>query len=106
MFVPIGGGSDERQPYAYCKEDGTFEMTTFEARDGAPEGEYTVLIEWRPALDDNPRERGPDKLGGKFFDPKTATLKVMIRSESNNLEPFRLTSPKTAGAPTKMPGRG
>ncbi|VTS02834.1 Uncharacterized protein OS=Blastopirellula marina DSM 3645 GN=DSM3645_13505 PE=4 SV=1 [Gemmata massiliana] len=106
ILVPLSGTPDERRPSAFCLSDGTFELSTYESRDGAPEGEYTVLIEWRPALPENPREQGPDRLGGKYADLKTAALKVTVKKEPNALEPFRLSLPKTAGLPARSSDRG
>src|SRR6266542_4217200 len=38
-------------PRATVQKDGAFQLSTYATDDGAPEGEYIVLIEWRdPAL--------------------------------------------------------
>ena len=39
-------GKDEPKPRATVKPDGSFEVTTYEGNDGAPEGNYTVTVEW------------------------------------------------------------
>jgi hypothetical protein len=70
------------KPVGFAKDDGSFEVSTFGNNDGAPKGDYKVLVEWREPKDGNTRDRGIDKLGGKFMvadkTPLTATITTGI----------------------------
>ena len=43
LFLPVEGGSG-KEASGFIAEDGTFQLTTYEQGDGAPEGEYKVVI--------------------------------------------------------------
>ncbi len=76
------------KPRAITKTDGSFELTTYKANDGAPFGEYEVSIEqWltdRP--DEGPRNRLPTALGN----PAKSGLKATVARTENHLKPFEL----------------
>ena len=73
-------GFDEQAPaipQAVTKQDGTFAISTFEAEDGAPAGEYTATFVWG-----EPKGLGidtsVDKLNGKYSDPNRSQFKVTV----------------------------
>ena len=74
-------------PQAVTGPDGRFVLTTYEAEDGAPAGDYRVTIEW-PAY--RLKKVGPDKLGGKFAKPETSGLTARVAKGTNELPPFDL----------------
>ncbi len=48
VFHPAQGDQSPTPPaQGTVRDDGTFELTTYTANDGAPPGEYKVTIEWR-----------------------------------------------------------
>lgn len=78
-------------PYGVVDSDGTFELTTFRANDGAPAGEYTVTISWAPPKSSgSDPDEGPEQLPAMFQDPESSGLNATIEPDSNELEPFDL----------------
>jgi len=82
-FVPHGG----------VGADGTFRLTSYAAGDGAPEGEYAVTVTWRTNSPEGD-PIGPDRLKGKFADPKKPVGRVTVRAGENTLGPFELKEAK------------
>lgn len=80
-------------PTATVGDDGSFQITSYAPADGAPDGNYRVVILWEEATPENADpESAPapkDKLGGKYNHDKS-TLKVTIPPESTTLPPFAL----------------
>ncbi len=77
------------KPRGKVAKDGSFQLTTYEANDGAPAGEYYVTFELWLAIGrdgDAPVNRLPSKLAK----PETSGHKVTIQSSPNTLEPFHL----------------
>lgn len=82
-------GKDEPKPRATVKADGSFEVTTYEGTDGAPEGDYTVTVEWyvpNKPDDGNVTNRAPAKYGKA----QTSPLKATVKKGPNTLAPFEL----------------
>lgn len=76
-------------PAAKVEADGSFALTTYENKDGAPPGEYAVTIRWDEA---SSREEAtwPDRLKGRYADPKKSAWRVRVREGANDLEPFHV----------------
>jgi hypothetical protein len=77
------------------QEDGRFTLVCESFGKGAPPGEYAVLIEWKhdPKVirtGSNTRPK-PDRLKGRYADPKRPRFHVTIKAEPNELAPFELT---------------
>jgi hypothetical protein len=76
------------------QEDGSFELVCGSLGKGAPPGEYDVVIEWKPVIDQRqgrPRH-GPDRLKGRYADPKHPLLHAVVKAEATTLPPFELTA--------------
>lgn len=79
------GGMDAQHPTVSQTEtdaEGNFKISTYSAGDGVPAGEYTLTFTW---LEFNIMSRsyaGPDKLGGKYADPKTSEIKITVKDGS------------------------
>jgi hypothetical protein len=78
------------KPFGTVKEDGTFTLTSFEADDGAPAGEYGVTIQWQKkgkntgfALGDG-GGAGREMLQPKYGNPAQPFTKVTIRQGDKN----------------------
>jgi hypothetical protein len=85
-------------PAAVVKADGSFELATWidadhASRPGAPAGSYRVAIRWFPVDTGKYTTEIPDKLQGKYADPKTSGLTAEVTEQETRLEPFRLTKP-------------
>ena len=70
---------------------------TFEQGDGAPAGEYKVLVKWLTQSKVDPREdrggtKGTDRLQGKYYNLDKAPLTATIEKRSNELPPFKLAA--------------
>jgi len=87
------------KPVGFAKADGSFELSTFGNNDGAPKGEYKVLVEWREPKDGNPRDRGADKLGGRFMVVEKTPLKAAVIDGPNEL-PLAVTTVLAKPKPT------
>jgi hypothetical protein len=80
-------------PGAVTGPDGKFEVMTYEAGDGAPQGEYAIILFWPPDFDDPLATSGnqsgdsvqsipagpPDRFGGKYFDPRKTKWSVVVK---------------------------
>jgi hypothetical protein len=102
IFVPVDGTEEfqRERPFDDSTDSaGQFELRTFEPGDGAPAGEYRVMIRWlatnsQPGATPGGQADGQpvfDRLKNKYFSvesPITAT----VEEEDNVLEPFALSS--------------
>lgn len=97
FFHPAANPSNPRalRPFAEVGDDGSFELSTYLAGDGAPAGEYVVTVFWpAPApprkgkFEDESTPR--DQLKNTFSDPRTSKLRAQIHSGENVLSPFQL----------------
>ncbi len=84
------GGMTGNPPTGTVRDDGGFRLSTYQAHDGAPEGEYVVTVVWpappKPGTDDE----GPDRLSGRYATTETFAAKVTVRPGNNDLPPFHL----------------
>ena len=91
VLHPRGATPDAPRPTAQVKPDGTFEATTFDSGDGAPQGEYVVTVQWFPvrkvAGDFVP---GPNVLPKKYSTPESSNLIVRVAEGENSLPPITL----------------
>lgn len=92
VFYPAeGGGEKELRPSAKVRQDGSFSLTTYEADDGAPSGEYTATIQWNKLV-----KKGQDYVGGPNVVPKeyasrdTSRWKIKVAAGPNELPPFEI----------------
>jgi hypothetical protein len=88
---PKGAARNAPAPRASVKPDGSFELSTFEGSDGAPEGEYLVAVKWyKPVKVKGEIVSGPNALPAKFSNPKTSGIEVNVASGDNQLPPIQL----------------
>jgi hypothetical protein len=90
ILNPVGEGDAKTiRPQGMVGDDGSFEMTTYKDKDGAPAGEYKVTFVW---LIENPRTKSDfSPLPLHYSDPQKSSLTVSIHEGSNELSPFQLT---------------
>jgi hypothetical protein len=94
MFHPPAGDDPKRvMPFGQADADGKFAMCSYVNGDGAPEGDYVVTFEWpeRSGLMKQNFE-GPDRLKGRYYDPKKSNFRVTVEKKEQELPPFELTS--------------
>lgn len=78
----------ETRPTAKVGEDGTYHVTTYQEGDGAPTGEYRVSLLWF----NNPESSNAwDRLAGRFANPATSKIRVVVQDGKDRLDPIELT---------------
>jgi hypothetical protein len=91
FFYRRGGDSlNEHLIMGMVQEDGTFQLVCGSLGKGAPPGEYDVVVQWKRVSGQRKGrpQHGPDKLGGRYADPKRPRFHASIKAERNDLAPF------------------
>lgn len=103
----VGQQPDVRnsRPWAIVQEDGSFTLSTYGSGDGAPAGEYDVIVRWPP---DVSQPSLTDRLGGAYSTPAGSPATVTITEGENPLPPIEITGAKVsskdaAAAPRRGP---
>jgi hypothetical protein len=87
------------RPSGEVQEDGSFSLTTYEANDGAPEGEYIVSITWEDpktrvephkAARSGPKARDKPRLPTRYAKPKGSGLSAKVEKGGKNQPEFKL----------------
>ncbi len=89
LFHPKDSKLKDVRCYAKTEPDGTFKVSTYDAGDGAPEGEFTVTITW-PTVSVEDGGYGEDRFQGKFNNPQTTPFKATITKPSTELPAFEV----------------
>jgi hypothetical protein len=90
VFQPLNSGPDSLMPSGTVGADGTFTLRTHPHGDGAPAGEYVVLVTWMPP-NAREQENPVNKLPAKYGSPTDSPLRAKVNAGTNELEPYRLT---------------
>jgi hypothetical protein len=77
-------------PHATAGADGKFEVATYGDNDGAPAGDYVVLVSWVAPNPQNEEASGPDRLGGRYSDPASPKLAAKVESRPTELPPIQI----------------
>jgi hypothetical protein len=90
LFYPQNGKEGDPRPSATTDMDGKFRLTTYEAYDGGPAGDYTVTLMYAPVNSPLSRPKGkPPQVPAQFNRAETSPLRAKIEAKSSNtLEPF------------------
>jgi hypothetical protein len=91
FFCPVETEAEALAPYGVTDADGSFTLTTYLTFDGAPAGEYVVTVRWPGPPRRGEDAQGPDRLKGRYDDPKTSKLRATVEKKPNELPPFQLT---------------
>lgn len=88
-------GLDKASPTAsaaFTEENGKFKIATYQSADGVPEGEYVLTFEWgKWSL--NGSYGGPDKLNGRYKDPKKPVKQFKVeKGKATDLGTIELTT--------------
>ncbi len=74
-------GLDAEHPtfsQAVTNAEGKFKIATYEQADGVPEGEYVLTFAWQEFNALQVGYSGPDKLKGKYSNPKTSQFRFKV----------------------------
>jgi hypothetical protein len=88
VLHPVGGSYDAERPVATVGPDGTFELTTYVGKDGAPAGEYIVTAQWHLSSDKDAPGPWPNVLPAKYAKPDSSDLRVLVAEGPNELQPL------------------
>jgi len=77
-------------PQAQTKDDGSFQLYSYEPGDGVPPGEYTLTFTWQNFT--GLVFEGPDKLNKRYSDPDKSTFKVKVDKSPVDVGTIELTT--------------
>jgi hypothetical protein len=78
---------------AFTDKQGKFSISTYEQADGVPVGSYVLTFEWGQWNMMSMQYGGPDKLNGKYSDPKTSEVRFEVKAgEPTDLGTIKLTT--------------
>ncbi|WP_422924663.1 hypothetical protein [Singulisphaera sp. PoT] len=85
------GGETEIRPSGKVRSDGTFSVTTYDADDGAPAGEYLGTIQWNKLVQ-NGRDwkAGPNVVPKDYASRQTSPWKITVEAAPKELEPLAI----------------
>ncbi|WZO98840.1 hypothetical protein EP7_000431 [Isosphaeraceae bacterium EP7] len=82
------GGLETPDPSGQVKPDGTFQLTTYDGNDGAPEGDYAVTIQWyKPVKSGADTKAGPNVIPTKYGTPDSTPWKAKVDKTATELPP-------------------
>lgn len=94
-LYPLGEKIDVRnsRPWAITAPNGSFQLQTYEAGDGAPTGDYDITVTW--PLDVKKMELAMvDQLDGQFSRPEKSLWTAHVHEGDNELPPIDITGVK------------
>ncbi len=92
---PVGGIDKEHPSVSngMTNDLGVFELSTYEKGDGIPPGDYVLTFRWQDYNMISNSYGGPDKLNGRYSDPKTSEFKLSVKgSEPIDMGIIELTT--------------
>jgi hypothetical protein len=93
VLHPLADDKDHPvRPTGRTGENGSFALTTYEAYDGAPEGEYIITVDLRRRDPDAEGDVSHSVLPARYLKPDTSPLRAQIRKRNNDLPPIELTA--------------
>jgi hypothetical protein len=76
-------------PSGTVQADGSFTLRTHPHGEGAPPGEYIVLVTWYPP-NAREKENAKNKLPAKYSDPAQTPFTATVKDGATELEPFQI----------------
>ncbi len=80
-------------PYGSTDSSGNFKLRSYDADDGAPEGDYNISIVWLDVPPDKAEENplsAKDRLAGKYSNPQTSKLTTKVEKGGGEIPAFDL----------------
>lgn len=75
-----------RAGIARTNADGSYRLTSYQAFDGTPAGDYRVTLTWPVPRVDQAGNPGRNRLPAKYSDPKTSGLTTRVMKEANHID--------------------
>jgi hypothetical protein len=83
-------------PNAITNGEGEFWVSTYDAEDGAPLGDYVVTAKWPKGEGLQVHSESPDRLKGRYADPAKSAFRITVkeakRTKPNEVTPLELAS--------------
>lgn len=90
VFHPLSKEATDR-PTAQVVADGSFQVTTANPNDGAPEGDYAVTVEWwKLVQSDGGAVAGPNVIPNQYGKAESTPLRVTVKQGENDLPAFEI----------------
>ncbi len=93
VLHPVGDAKPESWPQGFPRgtvaADGTFKLMTYEANDGAPPGEYGVLIRWTKSATGKKRDESEeetddeDRFDGAYSNAEAPRWQKTVKQEND-----------------------
>jgi hypothetical protein len=93
VFHPLADPDGKApRPNGVVADDGSYTLNTYTAGDGAPAGEYAVTVLWPQGESHTggDADSGPDRLGGRYANPKTTSLRARVDTTPTDVPTFNL----------------
>jgi hypothetical protein len=90
VFHPAGGAGAEGNPHGTVAADGSYTLTTYDAGDGAPEGDYLVTVEWWQRDPRTPDSPPLNRLNPQLAKTDSSGLKAHVQKGPSEINPFEL----------------
>src|SRR5262249_51452243 len=81
--LDAAGKKSTRVADALVQADGTYIMSTYQAFDGVPVGDYAVSVTWRVPIVDDVGKPGPNKLATKYASAATSEIRAKVSAGDN-----------------------
>lgn len=92
VFNPAQPIAGDLHPSAKVGADGTFKLTTYEADDGAPAGDYLVTVQWNKLVKKgNDYSAGPNAVPPAYATKEKTPWKVTVAPSANDIPPQAIT---------------
>lgn len=93
-FVPFAPAQSTAAISTATEEDGTYRLTSTQAKGGLPEGKYRVAVTWRELRRDGDEwiRSGRNLLPPRYANPETSNLVVTVTPGQNSF-PLELVAP-------------
>lgn len=84
IFVPqnVAPEAAKERPHATSQADGSFELSTIDPGDGAPIGDYKVLVTWPVESADPEASHGTDQLNFAYANEEKTTLTQSVTADA------------------------
>ena len=89
VLYPTGSSAGDIRASGKVKSDGSFSLSTYEADDGAPAGEYVATVQWNKLVKTaQGYSAGPNVISKSYSDPASSVWKVKVAEAPNELPPI------------------